>query len=74
MSDYTTIQVSEDVLRTLKKMKEHPRQSYNEVLDHILKYLSERKTHQYDEFLHKVQQQKMRELWGSEEDEAWEHA
>ena len=29
---------------------------------------------QYDEFLHKVQQQKMKELWDNKEDAAWEKA
>ena len=29
---------------------------------------------QYDEFLHKVQQPKMKELWDSKDDEAWEKA
>ena len=28
----------------------------------------------YDEFLHKIQQMKMRELWDNEEDEDWENA
>ncbi len=30
-----------------------------------------RKENQYDEFLYKVQQAKMKELWDNEEDEAW---
>ena len=29
---------------------------------------------QYDEFLHKIQQHKMKELWDNKEDEAWEDA
>jgi len=29
---------------------------------------------QYDEFLHKIQQEKMRELWDNKEDEVWENA
>ncbi|HLD42971.1 MAG TPA: hypothetical protein VJB08_03210 [Candidatus Nanoarchaeia archaeon] len=33
-----------------------------------------RKGNQYDEFLHKIQQPKMRELWDNAEDEAWERA
>ncbi len=33
-----------------------------------------KKKNQYDEFLHKVQQTKMKELWDNKEDEAWEHA
>lgn len=28
---------------------------------------------QYDEFLHKVQQAKMKELWDTKADEAWEY-
>lgn len=28
----------------------------------------------YGEFLHKIQQEKMKELWGNKEDEAWENA
>ena len=32
------------------------------------------KRNQYDEFLHKIQQQKMGELWDNKEDEAWENA
>ena len=27
---------------------------------------------QYDEFLHKIQQHKMKELWANKEDEDWE--
>jgi hypothetical protein len=29
---------------------------------------------QYDEFLHKIQQTKMKELWDNDEDEAWKNA
>ena len=29
---------------------------------------------QYDEFLHKIQQTKMKELWDNKKDEAWENA
>lgn len=28
---------------------------------------------QYDEFLHKIQQDRMKELWDNKEDEAWEN-
>lgn len=31
-----------------------------------------KKANQYDEFLHKIQQAKMNELWNNKEDEAWE--
>ncbi len=29
---------------------------------------------QYDEFLHRIQQAKMKELWDNKEDKAWETA
>ena len=36
----------------------------------IKKVISKR--NQYDEFLHKIQQPKMKELWDNKEDEIWE--
>jgi len=33
-----------------------------------------KKSNQYDEFLHKIQQTKMKELWDNKEDEVWENA
>lgn len=33
--------------------------------------MAAKKKKQYDEFLHKIQQEKMKELWDNEEDEAW---
>ena len=38
----------------------------------IFKTLKEK--NQYDEFLHKIQQPKMKELWDNKEDEVWENA
>ena len=36
-------------------------------------FKSAKQRNQYDEFLHKVQQAKMKELWDNKDDEAWEH-
>jgi len=36
--------------------------------------MAKKTKNQYDEFLHKIQQEKMRELWGNERDEEWEKA
>lgn len=33
-----------------------------------------KKRNQYDEFLHKIQQAKMKELWDNKFDEDWENA
>jgi len=75
MKDKSTILISKDTISLLKKVKEHPRQTYDELLKNLSKqHLLRKKHNQYDEFLHKIQQQKMRELWDNEEDEAWERA
>ena len=75
MAEISTIQLDKQVIAQLKKVKEHPRQTYNELIAKMAKVFAavERKN-QYDEFLHKIQQPKMKELWDNAEDEAWEHA
>jgi predicted CopG family antitoxin len=72
---YTTIQIDKSVLRSLKSTKEYPRETYNDLIVRMIEtYKSVKSRNQYDEFLHKIQQQKMQELWDNEEDEAWENA
>ncbi len=74
MSTATTIQLDKQVLENLKKSKEHPRQTYNELISKMLSIFNRiKKSNQYDEFLHKIQQHKMKELWDNKEDEAWEN-
>jgi len=71
----TTIQLDKSVVDSLKEVKEYPRQTYNELLIHMITlYKNVKKRNQYDEFLHKVQQAKMKELWENKHDEAWENA
>ena len=75
MSEVSTIQLEKEVIKQLKKAKEYPQQTYNELLKKMAKmFLALKERNQYDEFLHKIQQPKMKELWDNEEDEAWEHA
>ncbi|MFH1915990.1 MAG: hypothetical protein ABIJ21_01885 [Nanoarchaeota archaeon] len=63
------------MVRALQEIKDHPRQTYNELLGKMIRVMKQVKnSNQYDEFLHKIQQHKMKELWDNEEDEAWEHA
>lgn len=70
----STILIKKEIIEKLKKVKDYPRQTYNEILDKMLAiYLSMKKKNQYDEFLHKIQQPKMKELWDNKEDEAWEN-
>ncbi len=71
----TTIQLSRSTLKELKSIKRYPRETYNETITNLIKIAKETKTRrQYDEFLHTIQQAKMKELWDNTEDEAWEHA
>lgn len=73
MTEVTTVQLDRKVLEKLKDAKEYPRQTYNDLLDRLISvFMSVKKKNSYDEFLHKIQQAKMRELWDNTEDEAWE--
>lgn len=75
MADVSTIQLDKSVISQLKKAKEHPRQTYNELIAKMTRaFAATERRNQYDEFLHKIQQPKMKELWDNTEDEAWEHA
>ena len=75
MNDATTIQLDKSVVKSLKKTREYPRQTYNELISHMIEiFKNVKKRNQYDEFLHKIQQPKMKELWDNKEDEAWEDA
>ena len=73
MTEVTTIQVDKKILEKLKTAKEYPRQTYNELLDKVISvFMVVKKKNSYDEFLHKIQQPKMKELWDNKDDEAWE--
>ncbi|MBS3170898.1 hypothetical protein J4223_03915 [Candidatus Woesearchaeota archaeon] len=71
----TTIQLDKKLVKELQEARDYPRQTYNELIEKMLKlYKNTKKRNQYDEFLHKIQQQKMKELWDNKEDEVWEDA
>jgi len=73
MTQITTIQLDKKIVEKLKKAREYPRQTYNELLDKAVSvFIEVKKNNSYDEFLHKIQQAKMKELWDNKEDEAWE--
>jgi rRNA pseudouridine-1189 N-methylase Emg1 (Nep1/Mra1 family) len=75
MGEVTTIQLDKSIVNALKAVKEYPRQTYNELIKHMVQiFKNVKKRNQYDEFLHKIQQAKMKELWGTKEDEVWEDA
>lgn len=71
----TTIILDKKTVELLKETKEYPRETYNELLRKMVKiFIESKKRNQYDEFLHRIQQPKMQELWDNKEDEAWENA
>lgn len=71
----TTIQLDKELLEELKEMKQYPRQSYSELIKEMGKlFKAVKQRNQYDEFLHKIQQQKMKELWDNKQDEVWDNA
>ncbi|MBS3108748.1 hypothetical protein J4409_02650 [Candidatus Woesearchaeota archaeon] len=71
----TTIQLDKTLVETLKSAREYPRQTYSELIKNMLQvFQSIKKKNQYDEFLHKIQQVKMKELWNNKADDAWENA
>ena len=73
--EVTTIQLKKSVVKELKDIRKFPRETYNETIQNLIKTAKEaKKRRQYDEFLHKIQQAKMKELWDNEEDEVWEDA
>ena len=75
MLNKTTIQIRKSSLDLLKLHKTHPRETYDDVISKLIKfYDSLQENNQYDEFLHKIQQMKMKELWDNDEDEEWENA
>ena len=71
MNDFTTIQIDRALLEFLRSQKQHPRQSYNEVIVELVK---KKAGTQYDRYLHEIQKGKMKELWDNRYDEAWERA
>jgi hypothetical protein len=71
----TTIQLTKAIVQELKNIRKYPRETYNETIQNLIKTAKEtKKRTQYDEFLHTIQQAKMKELWDNNEDEAWENA
>jgi len=73
MKNQSTILLRKDIIEMLKGAREYPRQTYNELIGEMaFLFLKIRKRNQYDEFLHKIQQPKMEELWNNKEDEDWE--
>ena len=75
MAKQSTILLEKRIISLLKEAKEHPRQTYNELLEKMSNlFIKMKERNQYDEFIHKIQQEKMKELWDNKADEDWENA
>lgn len=73
--DATTIQLDKSLVNSLKEIREYPKQTYSDLIKTMINvFKNVKKKNQYDEFLHKIQQTKMRELWDNKEDEVWKNA
>ena len=71
--DMTTIQLKKSSVKKLKNIKRYSRETYDEVISNLIKSIkTSKKESQYDNFLHRIQQKKMKELWDNKEDEVWE--
>ena len=69
----TTIKLKKSVIEELKRLKKNPWETYSEVISGLLEKVKEpKKRREYDKFIHRVQQVKMKELWDNAEDEALE--
>lgn len=74
MKDASTIQLDKSVIKALKKLKKSQRETYTELIKSLIEIAEKSELkNQYDEFLHKIQQKKMNELWENKEDKAWEN-
>lgn len=73
MDNTSTILLDKKVINMLKKAKDSPRQTYNELLERVLTlYMKIKERDQYDKFLHEIQKPKMQEIWDNKYDEIWE--
>lgn len=73
MREESTILIDKKVIELLKEAKDHPKQTYNEILEKMARiFITLKERNQYDEFLHKIQQPKMKEIWDNKSDEVWD--
>ncbi|MHB1493713.1 MAG: DUF7557 family protein [Thermoplasmataceae archaeon] len=71
-SEVTTIQLDRSVVEALKRVKKHPRETYNETILNLIKNAEE--TRELGIFVQKAQEAKMKELWEEGDYSGWERA
>ena len=71
-TEVTTIQLDRSVVEALKQIKKHPLETYNETILNLIR--NEEETREFDIFLQKAQEAKMKELWEEGDYSGWERA
>ena len=71
-SGVTTIQLDKSVVDALKKLKRYRRETYGEIILNLIKNTEE--TGEFETFVQKAQEERMKELWGEGGYSGWEHA
>ena len=71
--EHSTILLKKQLIEMLKNAREYPKQTYNELIEKMVGvFLKVKNSNQYDEFLHKIQQPKMKEIWDNKYDQVWD--
>ena len=65
--DVITVELNESTVRELKSIRKHPGQTYGEVIEELISMAKGSRNSQIDEILQRIQQAKMMELLGQEE-------
>lgn len=69
----STILIDKKLIKDIQKAKDHPRQTYNEILRKMLDlYLLFQGVQVDTENINSLQKSKMTEIWSSKEDEVWD--
>ena len=68
-SKVTTIQLDRLVVDALKKLKIYRRETYSEIILNLIKSTEE--TREFETFVQKAQEERMKELWGEGDYSGW---
>ena len=71
-SGITTIQLDRSVVDELKKFKRYQRETYSEIILNLIE--SVRENGEFETFVQKAQEERMKELWGEGDYSGWERA
>ena len=71
-SSVTTIQLDRSVVDELKKFKRYRRETYSEIILNLIE--SVRENSEFETFVQKAQEERMKELWGEGDYSGWERA